>query len=658
MPRIASGKKFRRTPDLLRGRTDHVFPGNGQARDIDGCLFEATGRLRKALGVRELVDWTTNPFLTRQINAMTAFPIPKGPNELVFAYGGRVAFARRRGVTQILADRYDPPESSLGEYFAQRAGWLFISNGKDGNRKWNGAYDAPVGVTEAPLPPNAKTIIGAANGLGDAWSLSGATNYTFQYRAAFVNATGHEGPPSGAGDSSDLTGVVNRAIIMISGLAPPEQDDLIYRNIYKRAQDGGYYLWRQVAADERVVYDHEVPLATASAGSPLVESLQAPPTSRFIAFHRGRGYYAPEESHFVYYSDSGFPEQMSSGLQFIEIGSANEPISGMVAFADSLVVFKPTSMWQITTLADGTPVPTALHMSIGSIAPRASVPVYDTLVFVGQDGVYSFDGGSIQPLTDEQNDDWRLVSPALLRNAVAWADESERRLFVAVPGGANNLLDTVLCYSYAHRRWSQVEGFRITAAARYKNMPLLGVVGVTNAIADVVIWGMSHDATITGYTAQGAPGGTSVAGAIRGRVRFGPWSSSETDGAWNHHEEMEVLGVDVFLVYSGSHDLTMRWFEDRSPVATGSTTFGMNESGILAVIAGNQDLVHTLGWGEKDWGQGIWSGEHELFLRVKFPDSVVCREIEIEFENSTDNQPYALAAIVLPLLEKGAERDA
>ena len=615
--------------------------------------------------MRELVEWDTNPFLTRTINAMTAFPIPRGPNELVFAYGGLLAHARRRGVTTIgTAARFDPPEPFYGEYFTQRASWLYFSNGKDPSRRYNGSYDAPVGVSEVPLSPSTAleedtpTVY-----LNTSYSLDNgfdtATVYKHQYRQAYVNDVGAEGPPSRPGNitisgEDGVTGTL--ALIKISLGPAPSADNYLWRNIYKRAQDGEYYLQRQVSVLEDVIYDHEAPLAAASDGSLIVETMRSPPAAKFIAFHRGRGYFVPEESHFVFYSDSGIVEQMSSSLQFIEIGTAQEPITAMVQFADSLIVFKAQSMWQITTLADGTPVPTALHMSVGCVAPRTAITVYANLIFVGRDGVYSFDGGQVRSLTDGQNDDWKILSRSLLRNAVAWAVEEERNLFIAVPGDTGVGNDVVLEYSYAHEEWSKIEGWHITAACAYKNMPLLGIIGASNDVADVVIWDMSHDTTVPGFTAQGARSGTSVTASVQGKVRFGPWSSNESDGAWNRNEEMEVLGVDVLFVYAGSHALTMRWFEDRDPTATDSTTFQLNQDGTVANITANSDLTSLSGWGEKDWGEGTWSGERELFARVYFPDSVICREIEIEFQNANDDEPFTLSAIVQPIIDKGAER--
>jgi hypothetical protein len=283
--------------------------------------------------------------------------------------------------------------------------------------------------------------------------------------------------------------------------------------------------------------------------------------------------------------------------------------------------------------------------------------IYDSLVFVGDDGVYAFDGGAIRPLTNDQNDDWKFLSKSLLQNAVAWSVEEERVLHIALPGDTGVGNDVVWTYSYAHQEWSKSGGWHITAACAYKGMPLLGVVGSTNDNSDIVIWDTSNDTTVPGYDVGGKSGAAdSSVGAVQGRVRFGPWGSNESDGAWNRHEEMEVLGVDVFFVYGGSHSLTMRWFKNRDPVAVDSTTFQLNQDGTVANITENSDLTSLTGWGEKDWGQGTWNGERELFARVYFPNSVICREIEIEFQNANDDEPFTLSAIVQPIIDKGAER--
>lgn len=617
--------------------------------------------------------------------------------------------------------RVEAEDQYGGDYFASWANWLFISNGIDANVKWNGDYAARVGVTERPSPPHVEKMVSSKfdpnfsigeefSGFGEADRGNEANEIQkFQYKCTFVGSTGAEGPP---GDASDfvITGEMydelagddfedvsqfattssNRALIQLTGFDRPKQQDLIWRNIYKRAKDGEYYFWRQVCINERTVYDHEDTLSSASLGSPLRESLTAPPTSKFIKFFRGRGYYVAKEfPSFVFYSDPGLPEQMSSALQYLDVNSADgTPVTGIVTFGDSLIIFKKDSMWQVTALADGSPILTPVDESIGSTSPRASILAYERLVFVGVDGVYQFDGASVKPLSENLNNWWKNVFTEGLRTATAWLDERERRLFISLQSGPSDLNDMVVCYHYQLDAITVIRGQRITASTVYKGEALLGVQlpkksagvqtvfsrsGVTKEIrnSDIVIWGLG-DSMEYGYRPgrEADPDDskkpvTVSAGSIAGKIRFGPYSANQT--GWNSDEQMEVAGIDVFFPYMGDQEVTVRWYKDRNPESVGSRTFALDQHGKSAQNEENTDLETLVGWADdpynaddtttyKNWGEGKWNGRRQLFQRLSFPETIVCREIEIEFENGNNKEPFMLDGFVLWRTSKGSER--
>lgn len=635
--------------------------------------------------------------------------------------------AGSKGVGFIAARRSEPLDQYDGDYFAEWSGWLYISNGVDANIKWNGSYAARVGVLETPSEPKAQLISSTrmaldysfsceARGVGGPERRNTTPQQRFQYRATFVNEVGAEGPPGAPGgfvlsdqglssavqtdagvwvgsegSSIEISDHPRRGIVKITGLSRPSQSDLVWRNIYKRAADGEYYFWRQVAVNEQVVYDHENVLSSASLGTPLNEAAQAPPTAKFIRFFRGRGYYVSKSlPSMIQYSDPGIPEQISSGLQFLDVNSGDgEPITGLVSFADSLVVLKPNSIWQITALADGSPALTPVDESIGSVAPRAAILAYERLVFVGEHGVYQYDGATIRPLSQNLNRWWRGVSKSRLRTAFSWLDEAERRLFIAIQSGPDSLNDTVVCYHYQLDAVTVVKGQRATAATIFGGEQVLATslppiaaqvdkvrvsptpddklegskksAGLVSEVrnADIVIWGLG-DSMSYEYAPGTDPGlkdpPTVEAGSIAGKVRFGPYSANQT--GWESGAEMEVAGLDLFFPYAGDHTLTMRWYKNRDPVAAGSMSITLNQEGSRMQKAANSDITSKSGWDAsgKTWGTSTWSGDQQLFQRIAFPNTLVCREIEIEFENSNDGEPYLLDGFVLWRTSKGAER--
>ena len=516
---------------------------------------------------------------------------------------------------------------------------------------------------------------------------------------ATLAAGGHDGPVGLL-----ISANPHRAIIKIEGFDRPKQQDIVWRNIYKRARDGEYYFWRQVAVNERNCFDYEIPLSSASMGTSLREGIVAPPTSKFTAFFRGRGYYvSPQYPSFVFYSDPGLPEQLSSALQYLDVNSVDgHPITGLFTFADSLIVFKEDSVWQITALADGSPVLTPVDESIGSMAPRASVLAYERLVFIGKQGVYQFDGASVKPLSEALNEWWKNVYFAGLRTATAWLDERERRLFISMQSGPDDLNDLVVCYHYQLDALTLIKGQRITASTIYKDEELLAVrhpgkkvtdtrlvttldrashsdggIHVSGSLSastrtirnsDIVIWGLGDSHTyefMPGAIDRFAEGEDVTVGTIAGKIRFGPYSSVET--GWNSDEQMEVAGIDLFFPYAGEQELTVSWYKDRNPRREGTQQVSLEMSGKMSRKSANEDLTEMVGYAEstvvaadpttyKDWDDGTWNGRRQLFQRVTFDETVVCREIEIEFQNENPNEPYRLDGFVLWRVSKGAER--
>tara|TARA_R110000824_G_scaffold364689_3_gene553081 strand:+ start:12053 stop:14350 length:2298 start_codon:yes stop_codon:yes gene_type:complete len=677
MARQATGRKVRAFPVTTTGLSENLWVEAGSVSEIDGVVFRVTGEAESAKGVRRLVDWRpastdtwdlpqVNPFKSStgsggsQIDAITEFRIPKGPSELVLSEGTRILKVRNRRVDVIADNRRQPRSPGEGTSFATHGEWLYITNGADGNIKWNGDYVSPVGVAETPSP---STVSGAlredSSGSGPArkeWGISveDLLTYTWDYRATFVNSAGQEGPASPIGSpfipsgSGTWSGKATTAIAIVKiELPSPASPDLPWVNVYKRAADGDYYYFRTVPAGTSVIWDGDAPLVEASMGELIVEDRGQPPTCRWVQFFRGRAYYAGVKGKeaFVWYSNPGFPEEVPL-FNFFDVGSSDgEPVTGMVSFSDSVIIFKETSMWQITALASGDPVLTKIDNGVGSIAPRAAMVAYDTLVFVSRQGVYGFDGSRAAPMSNKLGKLWQSVSQERVIDAVAWKDEETRRVHIALPIDNNDFLDVELVLHVANDSFSTVEGRRITAAGSYKDMLLLGVVD-TNERPELVVTGLSQDMEVfSAEEALDVAGSVEVlgtperadAGVMNSRVRFGPYD--QTSVGWSHNESMEVIGVDVIMGWTVRGELDVRLYKDRENIPDTEATFNHAEPGSHQNNQEMSDLSYfptqaseLYGWGEKRWNDSVWTGRRQTRHRLMFPKAVKCREIEIEFE--------------------------
>jgi hypothetical protein len=358
-------------------------------------------------------------------------------------------------------------------------------------------------------------------------------------------------------------------------------------------------------------------------------------------------------------------------------------------------------MWQITSLASGDPVLTKIDNGVGSIAPRATIIAGDTILFVSRDGIYGFDGARASSLTNKLNHYWKNVAHDWIENAVAWKDEANKRIMFALPFDHEKELDTVLTFHYETGAWTTSEGRRITAAARYKEMNLLGV-NVTriseeyghpkisigdpgspgsddqdntnsgedptnplaiNTFGDIYIDNLGHSLSTVGVDNRGGPFVES-AGDLSSRVRFGPFD--QTSVGWAYDESMEVLGIDLFLGFATAGTITLRVYKDREKEPTLTTTFPSNEGGTAANIQDNQDLTALAGWVTKVWGDK-WSGRRQVRRRISFDTPVRCRDIEIEFEADpattilgdtavSQLQHFRIEGFVLWFAAKGSER--
>lgn len=659
MARTPQGRSTRAFPVITEGYTDQVWAGKGQASQVDGVQFLVTGEAQKSLGVRDLVKWSPGnyPFGDGRIDATASLKVTNGPDELIVAHGGKVEVVARTETESIATDRSIPRQPSEGENFAAHAGWLFWCNGVDGNQKWNGDYTADVGVSEIPAAPSVVQLE-ETNFPSDYSIASGATAAVHQYRASFVNSAGQEGPVGPAGGSATIPSgsPTGRLVARITGLDEPVADDILWRNIYKRAADNVYYLWRRVSVTEHVVYDFEPPLATGASGGVVADDTRGPPpTSRLIAFFRGRGYYVPVASpSFIVYSNPGKVEEVP-GLNFLEVNSSDgEPITAMVHFLDMLVVFKGTSVWTITARPDGSPVLNPGDGGVGCIAPRSVIRLYKQLLFISHHGVYSFDGASTRPVTNRLNRWWRLLPSDYLVNACAVHDEQKRKVVFAVSSSTHALNDTVLTYHYdiGKEAWAMTRGHRIHSLALYKGMVVAGVEDSDNK-ANLVVLDGSYSGSVTTYNSENNPDGTATVWTPTGRIRYGPYGQKDTFSA---EETLELFGVDVLFRYTGSHSLTLNVFPDREEVVAQTRSFQLNQEGSLQTLTANQDLETRSGWNEKSWGQATWSGDRVMFQRISLPSPVICREFELEFVNDNADEPFEVVSFIPWFSRKGSER--
>ncbi len=156
------------------------------------------------------------------------------------------------------------------------------------------------------------------------------------------------------------------------------------------------------------VIDIANPAAPAySTANTATHGLPSVPT--YVANYNNRAYFACGNA--VYYSDVLTPLVMTNAGQALTVGDTT-PVTALSGLpiqttssgvAGALIVFKSTSIWQITGDAaiSGTLAINYLSLTVGSIAPRSMAPSPLGTIFVSQDSAYVVSPlGAVFPLAN------------------------------------------------------------------------------------------------------------------------------------------------------------------------------------------------------------------------------------------------------------------
>ena len=123
------------------------------------------------------------------------------------------------------------------------------------------------------------------------------------------------------------------------------------------------------------------------------------PISNFLVSHANRLYAASRQASYLYGSGLRNPKRWTSatdGVSFEFETPDDECCSGIAAYAERLLFFKPHSIFEIygTDPLVGYRT-TRLSSSIGCVSHKTIKEVGGTLYFLGDGGVYSYGGGSL-----------------------------------------------------------------------------------------------------------------------------------------------------------------------------------------------------------------------------------------------------------------------
>ncbi len=153
---------------------------------------------------------------------------------------------------------------------------------------------------------------------------------------------------------------------------------------------------------------------------------------------------------------SSAPESENVGGGFVEVGADSDPITGLFALSNQLVVFKRDSLYRLLGDRPGNFRITPVNAAMDSCVHTACVRYGDVLYFLTRAGLYLFDGQSVKRMSDADK------ARAFLKNADVTrcvSAASADKLYFSVREGGSNGNNAVLVYDLSRGVYMVRRGF-------------------------------------------------------------------------------------------------------------------------------------------------------------------------------------------------------
>lgn len=190
-------------------------------------------------------------------------------------------------------------------------------------------------------------------------------------------------------------------------------------------------------------------------GTSVVPLANAPALANFICTHDNRVYVAAGST--VYFSALRKAEDWStvddSGSIIVET-SDGKPITGMVAGAQRLTIFKENSIHELFGTRPANFQMKPVTDNLGCAAGRSIQVVEGMMYFLGNDGIYRYNGGSApkSEFAIPVQNYVRQINRAYADKSVSWTKEG--KYYVAFPTGSNQKNNLVLEYDIQFNTWN------------------------------------------------------------------------------------------------------------------------------------------------------------------------------------------------------------
>lgn len=305
---------------------------------------------------------------------------------------------------------------------------IYMTNGKDSVIQWTGTGN----VTTLPaLQANSYTF--TVTGITTNPSVGATyTNNTVTYTVVFVNTSGTSGSIAGT-------------IIATGASAPTTFGTLV--------KTGG-------TGDANITFSLEVLNANITSAKYIAQ------WNNFLFLANvniNNGTFLPTRIYWCNVRD----DTTWSAVNWIEISMQDgQPITGMYALADRLVIFKERSIYNLFFTGDIT-LPFVYLVSnsptVGCMAPYSIQEIENGIVFLSHDGFYYYDSNNSYKMSLQIQNTISGLNLTKLANAKSLKQRNKNRYMCAVTSTAGNNNDTVIVWDWVLNAFSLYSGMSPSA---------------------------------------------------------------------------------------------------------------------------------------------------------------------------------------------------
>lgn len=194
------------------------------------------------------------------------------------------------------------------------------------------------------------------------------------------------------------------------------------------------------------------------------------PPSNLIAFHKGRLWCVPSDTPYNIMWSAPFPFQRvwPSISQEPMFENDNSPVTAITEHYGNTIVFKQDSIWSLKYMgqtADNTDldvfVPNRVVAGIGAVAHRSLQAVNGKIIFLSEDGIYTFNGSTAEKISIKIQNTIDRINPERrpFVSSVHWRRMNCYLLSVALDESKIN--NATICYDYRNNSWWLWDGFDV-----------------------------------------------------------------------------------------------------------------------------------------------------------------------------------------------------